>query len=90
MKSLDQGAYEDDAATEGRTLIVNKKGSMTRFLLNCVEDFKNPITSALIGTHGKRTVLLIFSKRGIVLKSMAQLKGVRLVYVLVYSSASVE
>lgn len=35
-------------------------------------------------------VLLIFSKRGIVLKSMAQLKGMWLVYVLVYSSASVE
>lgn len=63
---------------------------MTRFLLYCVEDFKNPITSALTGTQGKRTVLLIFSKRGIVLKSMAQLKGVWLVYVLVYSSASVD
>lgn len=73
-----------------RVLIVNKKGSMTRFLLNCVEDFKNPITSTLTRTHGKWPVLLIFSKRGLVLKSMAQLKGVQLVDVLVYSSASVE
>lgn len=39
---------------------------------SCVEDFKNPVTSALIGTHNKLTALVMFEK-GDVFKLMGQL-----------------
>lgn len=43
--------------------------------MNCVEDFKNPITSALIGVHDKLTVLVIFWRRGNCVKMDETAKG---------------
>lgn len=59
VKLLDQGTYWRWCYNWRRELIVNKT-----FLLNCVEDFKNPITSALTETHDELMVLMTFWRSG--------------------------